>query len=89
MGLIVREVDGELLILHTDTNHNHQLNDTATIVWRMRRDGATPQASAAILPADCAVAEAQARAAVHTTRQRRESLNLLDECESTPTQPLA
>ena len=89
VGMIVREVDGELLILDTASNHIHQLNETASIVWRMRRDGATPQAIAAILAADFAVDEAQALADVHTTLQRLESLNLLDECESTPTQPLA
>ncbi len=89
VGMIVREVDGELLILDTVSNHIHQLNETASVVWRMRRDGATPQAIAAILAADFAVDEAQALTDVHTTLQRLESLNLLDECESTSTQPLA
>lgn len=86
-GMIVREVDSELLILDTVSNHIHQLNETASIVWRMRREGATPQAIAAVLAADFAVDQAQALSDVHTTLQSLESLNLLNGLESRPVQP--
>lgn len=77
--MIVREVDGELLVLDTASNHIHQLNRTATVVWRMRRDGADPPAIAAALAADFAVDESQALADVQQTLQQLASLKLL--CE--------
>lgn len=86
-GLIVRELDSELLILDTVSNHIHQLNETAGIVWRMRREGATPQAIAAVLAADFAVDPTQALCDVHSTLQRLESLKLLDGPQSASTQP--
>lgn len=76
-GMIVREVDGALLILDTASNHIHQLNETASIVWRMRREGAAPQDIAATLATAFAVEEGQALADVHDTLQRLESLHLL------------
>src|SRR5947207_12714590 len=33
-GLIVRELDNEILIYDTETNKAHCLNDTATLVWK-------------------------------------------------------
>ena len=76
-GMIVREVDGALLILDTAANHIHQLNETASIVWRMRREGAAPRDIAAILAEEFAVEEAQALADVQDLLQRLESLHLL------------
>jgi hypothetical protein len=76
-GMIVREVDGALLILDTASNHIHQLNETASIVWRMRREGAAPRDIAAILADEFAVEEDQALADVHDLLQRLESLHLL------------
>jgi hypothetical protein len=73
----VREVDSELLILDTTSNHIHQLNHTASIVWRMCRDGAAPQTIAAALAADFAVEESQALADVHTMLAQLSSLKLL------------
>ncbi|NML16623.1 PqqD family protein [Azohydromonas caseinilytica] len=76
-GMIVREVDGELLVLDTASNHIHQLNRTASIVWRMCREGADPPAIAAALAADFTVDEALALADVQQTLQQLASLNLL------------
>ena len=86
-GMIVREVDREVLILDTMSNHIHQLNHTASIVWRMRREGSAEQAIAAALAQDFAIDEARALADVaadlpreghvHDVLQRLESLNLL------------
>lgn len=76
-GMIVREVDSEVLILDTVSNHIHQLNETASIVWRMRREGSAAPDIAAVLAQDFAIDEAQALADVHDVLQRLESLNLL------------
>lgn len=76
-GMIVREVDREVLILDTVSNHIHQLNHTASIVWRMRREGSAEQAIAAALVQDFAIDEARALTDVHDVLQRLESLNLL------------
>ena len=39
-GLMVREVEGEVLILDTESDQVHQLNSTASYIWN-RCDGAT------------------------------------------------
>jgi hypothetical protein len=33
--LKIRQVDGELLILDTQANRIHQLNETATLIWQL------------------------------------------------------
>ena len=38
-GLLVREVDGELLVLDTEADQIHQLNSTASEIWRLHQDG--------------------------------------------------
>ena len=38
-GILAREVEGGLLLLDTNTEHIHQLNDTARFIWQ-RCDGA-------------------------------------------------
>ena len=76
-GMIVREVDGALLILDTASNHIHQLNETASIVWRMRREGAAPKDIAATLATEFAVEEDQALSDVQHLLQRVEWLHLL------------
>lgn len=76
-GMIVRELDSEVLILDTVSNHIHQLNETASIVWRMRREGSAEQAIAAVLAQDFDIDETQALADVRDVLRRLESLNLL------------
>jgi hypothetical protein len=68
------------LILDTVSNRIHQLNHTASIVWRMRRDGAAPEDIATSLAEDFAVDKTQALADVQTTLQRLESMHLLGDC---------
>ena len=38
-GLLVREVDGELLVLDTEADRIHQLNSTASEIWRLHHAG--------------------------------------------------
>ncbi|MDZ5461424.1 PqqD family protein [Azohydromonas lata] len=76
-GMIVRDVDSEVLILDTVSNHIHQLNETASIVWRLQREGCTAPDIAAALAQDFAIDESRALADVHDVLQRLASLNLL------------
>jgi hypothetical protein len=48
-GLSVREVDRELLILDTETNQVHQLNETASFVWRNIDEAGSAEAIAGLL----------------------------------------
>jgi hypothetical protein len=48
-GISVREVDGELLILDTDTNKVHQLNETASFVWRNIENAGSAEALEGLL----------------------------------------
>lgn len=46
-GILAREVDREHLLLDTDNNHVHQLNETASFVWRQVEEvGAVEEISA-------------------------------------------
>jgi hypothetical protein len=43
-GVLVRELDEEVLILDTVSDRIHRLNSSAAVVWRMFEDGAPEQA---------------------------------------------
>lgn len=43
-GVLVRELDGEVLILDTVADRIHRLNASAALVWRLHEDGATERA---------------------------------------------
>jgi hypothetical protein len=36
-----REVDGEIILLDTESNLVHQLNKTASLIWRKCQEGAS------------------------------------------------
>jgi hypothetical protein len=40
-GILVREVGGEVLLLDTESDQIHQLNSTASFVWRNLKEGAS------------------------------------------------
>lgn len=75
--MVVREVDGEILVLDTVSNRIHQLNRTASIVWRMTGKGALPHTVAAALTAEFEVDEQTALDDVVEILARLRSLNLL------------
>ena len=76
-ALVVREVDGETLILDTEKNLVHQLNRTASLVWRMEREGLEPETMAAAFAQDFEVDELHALEDVRAALQKLESLSLL------------
>jgi hypothetical protein len=38
-GLLVREVDGEVLVLDAEADRIHQLNASASLIWRLHESG--------------------------------------------------
>ncbi len=42
-GLLIRDVDGEVLVLDTEADRIHQLNPTASLIWHELSAGASEQ----------------------------------------------
>lgn len=66
-GVLVRELDGEVLILDTVADRIHRLNASAALVWRMVEDGADEQAIAGALVETYDVAPERALSDVRET----------------------
>lgn len=75
--LRVREVDGEILVLDTLSNQIHQLNRTASFIWRMCEAGAAPAAIVSNFAAEYGVDADTAQKDVMETLSTLRSLNLL------------
>jgi hypothetical protein len=43
-GVMVREVDGEIVALDSRANLVHQLNGVASLIWRLATEGKSPDA---------------------------------------------
>ena len=80
-ALVVREIEGETLILDTHRNLVHQLNATASAIWQMKRQGQSAESIAAAFVQDFDVTEYQAFEDVLVTLQKLESLSLLSYSE--------
>lgn len=81
-SLLVRETDGELILLDTESNQVHQLNPTASTVWRLHHEGWAPQAIADALAERYVVSAEQAQADVSTVLTRMRALKLLADDET-------
>ena len=72
-GVLVRELEGEVLILDTVADRIHRLNPSAALVWRMHEDGAPDRdiAEALVQRYDVApdVALRDVRATIDTLRR--------------------
>jgi Coenzyme PQQ synthesis protein D (PqqD) len=78
-SLMVRDVDGEILLLDTATDQVHQLNATASLIWRMHHEGAGPAHIAEALTHAFEVDLASAQADVSETLRNLGGLGLLSE----------
>jgi len=77
-SVMVREVDGEILVLDTLSNQVHQLNRTASFIWRQCGGALSPDEIATALTEAFAVDGATALDDVVKTLDQLRSLNLLD-----------
>ena len=83
-GLLVREVDGEVLVLDTAADRIHQLNSTASWIWRLFDSGATVPDIADSLANEFDLDKHKAEADVLETLCRFRQLNLVHYVESSP-----
>lgn len=75
-GLMEREVDGEIILLDTESDLIHQLNKTASIIWRKCEEGASPGEIAEALAKDFDVEEHDAKVDVERTLEQLAQLGL-------------
>jgi hypothetical protein len=76
-GLLIREVDGEVLVLDTKADRVHQLNASASVVWRLHQGGAGVSEIARALAAEFDVGNQNVEADVKSVLERFRALNLL------------
>jgi hypothetical protein len=81
-ALLVREVGGEILVLDTEADQIHQLNHTASMIWRLLESGAEVPEIADALVNEYDLHRDQADADVLATVNRFSELNLLDYVKS-------
>ncbi len=74
---MVREIDSEFLMLDTLSNQVHQLNRTASFIWRMCDQGTVPELIASALAREFAIDEKTALNDVAETLAKLRILNLL------------
>jgi hypothetical protein len=72
-----REVDGEILLLDTETNLIHQLNRTASFIWRKCQEGASAGEIAESLAENFDVEEDKARADVERAIEQFAAMGII------------
>lgn len=80
-SLSIQSVDQEVLIMDHRTGMIHQLNQTATLIWRKCAEGVPLEELVKTLAENYDIAEDIARGDVETTVQKLQALNLLSEVE--------
>jgi len=78
-GVTVRPVEDELLLLNTETQRIHQLNPTASLIWRCCGEAASEHEIACLLAAKYAVDEDIALKDVAETLRQFHELGLVVE----------
>jgi len=75
-GFLEREVDGEILLLDTESNLIHQLNRTASFIWRKYQEGASPSEIADVLAKEFEVEEHAVRSDIERTVARLDQIGV-------------
>ena len=78
-GLLVREVDEEVLLLDTEFDKIHHFNQTASFVWRRWDDARSPEELAGLLAKEFNVAQHRALDDVRAMLRKLQSLKLIAE----------
>jgi hypothetical protein len=76
-GVMVRDLDGDLLILDTEADQIHQLNRTASYIWRHIDEAPAPEQLAGLLVEAFQVEKQVALTDVLKTLTRFRGLNLV------------
>lgn len=76
-GVTIREVDGDLLLLDTGTERIHQLNATASFIWRCCGEVDSAEEIARMLAAEYAVEDEVALTDVVKTLSHLRELQLV------------
>jgi hypothetical protein len=76
-SVVVREIDGEVLLLDLDSSQIHQLNETASFVWRSCREAVSVQEIADQFGERFGVDWKTASKDVEDVLERLQSLNLI------------
>ena len=79
-GVTIREVDRDLLLLDTGTQRIHQLNATASFIWRCCGEVDSAEEIARLLTAEYAVEDQVALRDVAETLGRLRELQLVVDC---------
>jgi PqqD family protein of HPr-rel-A system len=79
-GVMVREVVGDMLLLDSESGEIHQLNETATFIWRNCEEAPSVERLAGMLASEFDVAHDVAARDVEEALGRLRALNLLVEC---------
>jgi hypothetical protein len=78
IGLLVREVNGEVLVLDSEADRIHQLNESASIIWRMHARGADASEIASSLAIEFDLDKHRAYTDVKAALERFRALKLID-----------
>lgn len=76
-GVMVREIDGEIVALDSRANLVHQLNGVASLIWRLATEGKSPDAIAEAIVSEHDVDRKEASKDVVEMLARLRSMGLL------------
>jgi hypothetical protein len=77
-SIIVRELEGEMLVLDRRTDRVHQFNRSGSFIWKRLHEGQAPEAIAAALVGEFDVSDAVARQDLEAFLDVLGSLDLLE-----------
>jgi len=77
-SILVREIDGEILVLDRRTNRLHQFNGTASFIFKRCGEGVAPPALAAALVREFEVSDELAQQDIHAFLGVLGDLDLLE-----------
>jgi PqqD family protein of HPr-rel-A system len=76
--MLIREVGGEVLVLDSESDQIHQLNSTASLIWRNLKDGASASETARRLAEQFDVDENTALADVEDILGKLRALGVIE-----------